>query len=338
MISEILIIIFLILITLLIFWKKNFKIASSLDIFDDYKSNRKIKKKKTPLTGGLILMSFIYLFYFFNLLDFVIVDELKYDFNLPLYFIIINLIFFLGLIDDKIDLSPNIKLLSFILIFFIISYLDKGDLLIDILRFNDLNFVLNIYSFSIVFIIFCLIVFVNAANMFDGINLQCSSYFLFLNIYLQLILKIDALLILLMIGLIFFMFLNYKNKSYLGDSGVYILAFITGIIIIKSYNEGLLFCDQILLMMLIPGIDMIRLTFLRVLKGNHPFKADNNHIHHILGKKLKEKKISLITMSIIIIPNFLGYFFNTYLIFVFVSLYFYFYIITKYNNVEKKIR
>ena len=29
---------------------------------------------------------------------------------------------------------------------------------------------------------------------------------------------------------------------------------------------------------------MIRLTFLRVLKGNHPFKADNNHIHHILGK------------------------------------------------------
>ena len=75
--------------------------------------------------------------------------------------------------------------------------------------------------------------------MFDGINLQCSSYFLFLNIYLQLILKIDALLILLMIGLIFFMFLNYKNKSYLGDSGVYILAFITGIIIIKSYNEGL---------------------------------------------------------------------------------------------------
>ena len=113
MISEILIIIFLILITLLIFWKKNFKIASSLDIFDDYKSNRKIKKKKTPLTGGLILMSFIYLFYFFNLLDFVIVDELKYDFNLPLYFIIINLIFFLGLIDDKIDLSPNKKLLSF---------------------------------------------------------------------------------------------------------------------------------------------------------------------------------------------------------------------------------
>ena len=122
--------------------------------------------------------------------------------------------FFLGLIDDKIDLSPNIKLLSFILIFFIISYLDKGDLLIDILRFNDLNFVLNIYSFSIVFIIFCLIVFVNATNMFDGINLQCSSYFfLFLNIYLQLILKIDALLILLMIGLIFFMFLNYKNKK-----------------------------------------------------------------------------------------------------------------------------
>ena len=46
-------------------------------------------------------------------------------------------------------------------------------------------------------------------------------------------------------------------------------------------------------MMLIPGIDMIRLTFLRVLKGNHPFKADNNHIHHILGK-IKRKKFLLL--------------------------------------------
>ena len=203
--------------------------------------------------------------------------------------------------------------------------------------FKDLDFTLNIFSFSIFFVVFCLVVFLNAANMFDGINLQCSSYFLFLNIYLQLILEFDSFLTLLMIGLIFFMILNAKNKSYLGDSGVYLMATIYALIIIKLYNKGYLFCDQILLMMLIPGLDMIRLTFLRVFKGTHPFKADNNHIHHLLASKFNEFKVFLITFFLIVIPNFLGFLLNKYTIFILISLLIYFYMIIKLNNANKKI-
>ena len=336
MLNEFLIISFLSLLIIIFFWKKNYEIASLLNIFDNIESNRKIKKKKTPLTGGLIILSFIYMFYSINFIDFTFFDNLKYNLDTPLYFFFINLIFLIGFIDDKIDVSANKKLLSFVIIFSIITYLDH-ELLIDILMFKDLDFTLNIFSFSIFFVVFCLVVFLNAANMFDGINLQCSSYFLFLNIYLQLILEFDSFLTLLMIGLIFFMILNAKNKSYLGDSGVYLMATIYALIIIKLYNKGYLFCDQILLMMLIPGLDMIRLTFLRVFKGTHPFKADNNHIHHLLASKFNEFKVFLITFFLVVIPNFLGFLLNKYIIFILISLLIYFYMIIKLNNANKKI-
>ncbi len=335
--NEFLIISFLSFLIIIFFWKKNYEIASLLNIFDNIESSRKIKKKKTPLTGGLIILSFIYIFYFLNFIDLTFFDNLEYSLDTPLYFFFINLIFLIGFIDDKIDVSANKKLLSFVIIFSIIAYLDH-ELLIDILMFKDLDFTLNIFSFSIFFVVFCLVVFLNAANMFDGINLQCSSYFLFLNIYLQLILEFDSFLTLLMIGLIFFMILNAKNKSYLGDSGVYLMATIYALIIIKLYNKGYLFCDQILLMMLIPGLDMIRLTFLRVFKGTHPFKADNNHIHHLLSKNFNETNVTVITLSLIIVPNLLGFFLDTYIFFIFISLCGYVYIINKYNNARKKIR
>lgn len=337
MLNEIFIISFLCTIIILFFWKKNFEIASALNLFDDVKSSRKKKKKKTPLTGGLIILSFFYLFYFFNLFELIVFEQIKYEINTITYFVLVNLIFLLGLLDDKKDLSPNIKLFSFAIIF-LISILYDQKLLIDFLIFKDFDINLNIHSISIFFIIFCLIVFVNASNMFDGINLQCSSYFLFLNIYLQAVIGYDPFLTLLMIGLCFFIILNSKNKSYLGDSGVYILSFIMGIIIIKLYNEGYLFCDQILLMMLIPGVDMIRLTFLRILNGRHPFKADNYHIHHILGLKFDETKVFIITLSLIVIPNLLGLLFDSYLFFILISLYLYFYIVSKFKNVRKKIK
>ena len=45
------------------FWKYNYKIAIYLGLFDDINQQRKLKKTKTPLTGGLIILSFIYLYF-----------------------------------------------------------------------------------------------------------------------------------------------------------------------------------------------------------------------------------------------------------------------------------
>ncbi len=321
------------------FWKYNFKIAIYLDLFDDVNQQRKLKKTKTPLTGGLIILSFIYLNFFLNQTGLIISQDENFQIN-AVFLIALSFIFILGYYDDKYDLTPNLKLIILIILFSITVYLDNS-ILISELDFKILNLSLNIKSYSFFFVVFCLIVFNNATNMFDGINLQCSGYFLFIILYLQIVfvnnLELYPFLFTLTVGILFFIFLNLNNKSYLGDSGVYILSFVLGVLIIKSYNNGYLYCDQILLMMLIPGIDMIRLTFSRIYNGKHPFKADNQHIHHIMAKKFSELEIFLINYNLIIIPNILAYIFERYFLFIIITIIIYIFIITKFNATNKKI-
>ena len=56
------------------------------------------------------------------------------------------------------------------------------------------------------------------------------------------------------------------------------------------------------LIMLIPGLELIRLTISRLLQSRHPFSADQNHLHHLMNKKIKLKKIVLLNLFLIIIP------------------------------------
>ena len=132
------------------------------------------------------------------------------------------------------------------------------------------------------------------------------------------------------IGLITFIILNYQFKSFLGDSGSYVLAFIFGYFFIKLYNQtDTIKVDQVVLFMIIPGLDLIRLFTIRIINGYNPFTPDRNHLHHILSKKFNLIKTNLIIQSLIIIPSILGYYLGfTYLILLVQSI-IYFYIIYK---------
>ena len=102
--------------------------------------------------------------------------------------------------------------------------------------------------------------------MFDGINLQSSSYSLIILIYFLYLEPKTILVIFLIIFILFFMCLNFLNKSFLGDSGTLLISFILSFIFIKLFNNQIILnSDEILIYMLIPGIDMIRL-FLKELK------------------------------------------------------------------------
>ena len=82
---------------------------------------------------------------------------------------------------------------------------------------------------------------------------------------------------------------------------------------------------------------MIRLTFTRIFRGLHPFKADNDHIHHLMGKKFNELQVFIINFSLIIIPNILGYIFSQYILFISITTLLYIFIILKLNGTNKKI-
>ena len=114
-----------------------------------------------------------------------------------------------------------------------------------------------------------------------------------------------------------FLVLNHKYKSFLGDSGSYVLAFIFSYFFIKIYNQTEhIKVDHIFLFMIIPGIDLIRLFLVRISKKvKNPFKPDRNHLHHIISKKFNLINTNLIIQCIIIIPSLSGYYFDLHMFF-----------------------
>ena len=64
--------------------------------------------------------------------------------------------------------------------------------------------------------------------------------------------------------------------------------------------------EEIVIFMLIPGLDMLRLALLRIANKKHPFSADTNHIHHLLLFKYNLFVAILATQLLILLPVVLG--------------------------------
>ena len=72
--------------------------------------------------------------------------------------------------------------------------------------------------------------------------------------------------------------------------------------IIKFYNSSNNFvCEEIFILMMLPGIDMTRLFIERMIRKN-PLKADKNHLHHLLLKSFNSTKVFLISSFLILVP------------------------------------
>jgi UDP-GlcNAc:undecaprenyl-phosphate GlcNAc-1-phosphate transferase len=100
---------------------------------------------------------------------------------------------------------------------------------------------------------------------------------------------------------------NLKNKIFLGDSGTLLLSFIIGYVFIRSYNSGLIYSsDEIFLIMMIPGFELLRLAIHRIVSKKHPFKGDRNHIHHLII----DKKSYIFTLIVIQLLFFSPYILN----------------------------
>jgi UDP-GlcNAc:undecaprenyl-phosphate GlcNAc-1-phosphate transferase len=289
------------------------KIVKLINIYDKGDNLRKFQKNPVPPLGGLIIISNISLFFFINyIFQFNLINSNYFFSNRDFLSFFFGCIFFyfLGLYDDKYNLRPNIKFIATLTLVISFIIFDQN-LLIKNITFSFLPNIIELNNLSYFFTSLCILLFLNALNMFDGINLQVGSYVFF--IFLIFVFKgvfINISLV-IMIGLIFFLILNYKNKIYMGDSGVFLLAYIISYIVIKSYNYNLIFyVDEIFVIMLLPGVDMFRLFLLRVIRGSNPFKADRNHLHHLLSKYFNSTQSFLIIYFSILLIVILYYYIN----------------------------
>jgi len=272
---------------------------------------RKIHKIPVSLAGGTLIILNLTIFWLLINFDIKLLNN-EIFFNdkksLNIFMLISYSIFFLGFFDDKLNISANIKFIISLIIIIALIYLDTEIILNNIkFSFYEKNFVLN--SYNIFFSVFCFLVFLNAFNMFDGINLQSSSYSILIFLSILFFYANTLLIKILLISLVSFSYLNYKNKAFLGDSGSLLIAFIVSYIFIKLYNlEFINYSDEIVIYMLIPGLDLIRLFVIRILKKRSPLSADRLHLHHVLISRFSQNKSLGLILSIISLPIILNFF------------------------------
>jgi len=312
------------------------KIANLINLNDEPDNIRKFQIKPTPLIGGIIICLILFLNLFFLRISDVYFYKNEFIFFLPLITII-------GLIDDKYDLSANLKFLITIIFFILFFYFNKS-LTISELRFSSFSYIQYIYEIiSIPLTIFCCLLLTNSINMIDGKNGLCTSIQLvilfFLAFYIikqsyleygEINLNNENLILILIYSflLIIFLFFNLKGSIFLGDAGTYLGSFIIIYLILDIYSNIslVLKCEEIFFLLILPGIDMLRVFILRLLKKKNPFKADTQHLHNLIAKKIKShKKITIIISLSLFIPNLIIIFFPTQmLIFLVIYLFVYF--------------
>jgi len=303
------------------------------NIYDNPNKNT-VHKKKTSLIGGTILfinISLFLIYYKINILDYFTSNR-----EFISFFIIIIGFYLVGLYDDKYKLSPlsRIILMSFILY---VSMTLNHSFQISKIDFSFINKRIYLNDLSIFLSIICVLIFTYALNMFDGINLQSITYSIFVFFIFYLLSAFEVFYLIIIICLLFLFVLNIKNKIFLGDSGIYILGAFVSLVVIVEYNKQSIkfFADDIFILMMIPGLDFIRVFMIRIFKGRNPFLGDKNHLHHLMINKFGFLKSYLFIVFLYVSPLLLKliHISNFYIIILYVIFYsiLFLYIKKKYN-------
>ena len=322
----------LLLILNLIFFITYPKISKILNLYDVPDFKRKIHKQKIAASGGIL---FYLLFILYNIEIFSF-NENIFTFRENISLIAISSIFFfIGIIDDKFVLGSNTKLYLMILFSFCLVLINTN-FSIQYLNFSFTEKQIILGEFSILFTVICILCFVNACNMFDGVDLQFGIYIIILStvfIYKGFMINFQYAVILTSA---FFLINNYQRKIFIGNNGTLFLSILLSIFFIGSYSkEELFFVDEIFICMAIPGYDLIRVSLSRLSKGKHMFSPDNEHIHHYLIYKLGVVKSNVLIQSSIIIPIITFYIYESFFVSLLLSLFCYLSLYLYAKKIEK---
>lgn len=300
-------------------------ISSKLNLVDYPDKVRKKHKFPVPKTGGIVV--------YISIILFLLLQNKFYE-NVN-FIVFITFFLFLGLIDDVKNLSSTNRLV-FSFIFIVIFLLINSELRVNNLKIFNRDLNLESYfgfSTNILFTTLCILLIQNAINMIDGINTICASFIIFCIFLFNIKYNYSEVEIILILNLIIFIFFNYKSKIFLGNSGSYLVSSILAYKIL--YNNNIYYNlsgEEIFLILMIPGIDMLRLFIFRITNKKNPFSGDNNHIHHLLLKFHKNNNdlTILSTLLILFTPGLLSLFTNIEkIILIIIVLVFYFILIFK---------
>ena len=251
----------------------------------DEPDERKKHGHPIPALGGIAIFVGIIA----TMLLFVSAYEIS-EFN----FLVVGmlLIVLLGIYDDLLQMTAKKKIFFQ---FIITSLLFYGGFRIEHLEgIPGLEQMSIGGSFLITSFIFLLLI--NAYNLIDGIDGLAGTIgglgsILFAGLFYLAGMESWCLLALVMTAslLAFLRFNFYKASIFMGDTGsmlIGLLITVFGIQYINCCGEVAVFnADKLLLVsgiIVLPVIDLVRVSISRMLKGYSPLEADRTHMHHIM--------------------------------------------------------
>lgn len=292
-------------------------------LFDEI-DDRKVHKENIPRLGGLaVFAGFIITVLLF--IDFSKVESLNG------FIAGAVILLFIGLKDDILIISPLTK--------FIGQFIAAATMII----FGN-TLIYHLYGFfgidqlplyiSVIFSIFIVVTTINAFNFIDGVDglssglaiISASTFgiWFYLAGFVQLAL-ISTAFIFALLGFLRFNFFSKKNKIFLGDTGSMLIGYVLSFLVIKFLDLNLHLDSKnacfilpapavAIGIMIIPYFDLIRVVFVRIIRGKKPYQPDNYHMHHIFLKLgFSHKLITLIFSAYSVIFIILIFWFSNFI-------------------------
>jgi UDP-GlcNAc:undecaprenyl-phosphate GlcNAc-1-phosphate transferase len=259
-------------------------LAFSIGLVDE-PGGRKTHHGDVPVIGGLAMFS--------GLMVAAIVGQVESKVAVPLL-AASSLMVLVGLLDDRYELPPNVRLLAHIaasVILVLATGFSVGSLG-NLLGFGDIRLEWAAVPFTVV----AAIALINAFNMLDGLDGLAGGVGLIAFGALSVLLlragiPDTGLVALAMTGAVFGFLIfnvparfNRKVLTFMGDAGSTLLGFVlAGLGLFAIQPERLALSPIIVLFLMpIPVFELFISTFRRLKHGLSPMEADRGHFHHRL--------------------------------------------------------
>jgi UDP-GlcNAc:undecaprenyl-phosphate GlcNAc-1-phosphate transferase len=204
-------------------------------------------------------------------------------------------IFFLGIKDDIIVLSPIKKLVGQFIAAFLLMY--KGGF-----RITSMHGFLGVQELpelmSITITLFTIIVIINSFNLIDGVDGLAASLGLLttavFGIYFFKAGELPyAILSFVTAGSLtgFLIFNHSPARIFMGDTGSLLIGLVNAVLVIRFISSSGSATSAAPLaaspaigfaILMVPLFDTLRVFSLRILSRKSPFSPDRNHVHHLL--------------------------------------------------------
>lgn len=274
------------------------KVAKLKHLVDEPSEDRKKHHSSIPTIGGIMIFSAFIFSCFLWFPD----DSKSPEIISPFFKLMASLVllFFVGVKDDIIGMSPTKKLVAHFIVGFVLVAMG-GIKITSMHGLFGMDVVFPEYA-QLLVSIFVYIVIVNAINLIDGVDGLASGVGFISSIVFGVWFYFSgdthwALVSFALAGALFgFLIFNFNPaRIFMGDSGSLTIGAILSVLAIQLIETPLDFLEApfknistpifAIAILAYPLLDTLRVFISRALKGKSPFEADRNHLHHKLQDK-----------------------------------------------------